>query len=805
MFKDREKLYQIYHTILSMALTWALTLIINQYFNLKVPIVLSAFFSLALAALIYLFDCNRKNTVSYLILASLIPILGLIFWIMKVNPLTWIKKLLHWCATYNGTEELYKTGYACFVVFGIVLLSSVIFYLLMKQPLVKIILSVIIFVMMIILGVSEVGISKVVVCVSIFYILTILLEICGYLYSKKAGKQEKKAGILYLAPVCLLLAVLSISLPSKPEPIEWKGVKHLYSSIKEQLDIWMTELDYYRENRSGEFAVTFTGYSDDGGGLSNNGLTQDSKVAMKVTCNKGNAPIYLIGSVSDVYTGFSWEKSRTDFIPEEQEYLLDYTELFYAMSRQNIQVLENEQLVERRTLKIDFNNIKTKTLFYPTKSSWFETLGKKKLPTMETANITFPHAQGEGTSYQNVYFEMNLQGDAFQNIIRETGTFSYDNVNSINVDTVKWLDKNLLYQDNAHPVLKKWNFYELLRDRAEMIKNQYTALPEKLPGRVKELTEQVTADYDNPYDKLKAIEKFLQAYSYNIQPKKIPKNKDFVDTFLFENKEGYCTSYATAMAIMGRCIGIPTRYVEGFVVNYDEKEKNNTYLVRNNQAHAWAEAYIEGFGWIPFEATPPYYNVRYVAWREKTKHQDSGYTDYSDQYNQQRIENMMGLGEGAKNLDTKAKDNGASEVFIGFIILLSAIFVLLLFFIGYYLVLRYKYKRAFDKADYSRKMYLDFLRILWLLKREGFVLGQQETILMLARRVKDRFHYNKIIFPDVANIFMRYRYAQEAITKKEFMQVEKYYVGLKNKQREEESRLKVLLGEFIFLTKKSNR
>ena len=61
---------------------------------------------------------------------------------------------------------------------------------------------------------------------------------------------------------------------------------------------------------------------------------------------------------------------------------------------------------------------------------------------------------------------------------------------------------------------------------------------------------------------------------------------DFTYYFLFENKQGYCTSFATAMAVLGRAIGIPTRYVEGFVVDYRDYD-NRGILVRNSMAHAW--------------------------------------------------------------------------------------------------------------------------------------------------------------------------------------------------------------------------
>lgn len=806
MLKNREKMYQVYLTILSMALTWALTLAINQYFGLRVHILMSAFYSLILAVLVYLFDRNRKNTISYLLLIGIIPISGFIFWVRKINPTILWRNYISWCQLYNGTEELYEASFARFTIFLIALVGIILFYLFIKKQITKIILAAALAISILILGFHEIQVSKAVIGICIFYIMTVIVELYGIFNNRKAKRTEKKEGILYLVPVCLILAALPVILPSKPEPIQWSSVKYVYHNVKEQVDLWITDLNYYLGKSEDEFTISLTGYSDESSSLRSGNLTRDDRIALYVTNMNKNQPLYLSGSISDIYTGDRWEKSQQDIIPGEKSYLLDYMELIYGLSRQDIATLENEQFVERRVAKSVYHNIKTRTLFYPIKSSWISITKAKTDPSAQSSNIIFKKAVGKGTSYEFGFYELNLEGKAFQEMLREADSFSYDNESNdtINIDNVEWLEENYFTDKKAASVLKKPEIIKVMKDRAEMIKAQYTVLPESLPDRVTDLTVKLTKDYDTTYDKLKAIEAFLQEYSYTLKPGDVPEGEDFVDYFLFERQKGYCTSFASAMAVMGRCIGIPTRYVEGFVVTLKEKTDDRRFPVRNNQSHAWAEAYIEGVGWIPFETTPTYAGVRYVTWKEKRRAQESGSIDYRSYYGPKQMEEMMGQIPDGNRIPVE-NESRTKEIMVGLIIVLVTVFIVIACIILYYFLLRYQYKKEFDRADYNGKMYLLFLRILKLLRQDGFTMEQQETIRMLSQRVKEHYRYNTITFFHVADIFMRYRYAEELISKEEYEQVAVFHLGLVNKQKEEKSRLQVWMDEFLFLTRKSYR
>ncbi len=77
-----------------------------------------------------------------------------------------------------------------------------------------------------------------------------------------------------------------------------------------------------------------------------------------------------------------------------------------------------------------------------------------------------------------------------------------------------------------------------------------------------------------------------------------------IEDFLFRYKSGQCEYFASAMVLMLRSQGVPARLVTGFLGGeYNPFE--GYYIVRENNAHAWVEAYLPGEGWRIFDPTPP--------------------------------------------------------------------------------------------------------------------------------------------------------------------------------------------------------
>lgn len=129
----------------------------------------------------------------------------------------------------------------------------------------------------------------------------------------------------------------------------------------------------------------------------------------------------------------------------------------------------------------------------------------------------------------------------------------------------------------------------------------------------------------------KVAEHLMKDYKYSLNPGRVPDGEDFLNYFLEENKKGVCAHFATAATLIYRQLGIPARYVEGYVVDYNkvlkgkvqENLKYEEYFdgksdlgktavmkveVPESNAHAWVEIYQRGKGWIVVDPTPPQFD-----------------------------------------------------------------------------------------------------------------------------------------------------------------------------------------------------
>lgn len=130
----------------------------------------------------------------------------------------------------------------------------------------------------------------------------------------------------------------------------------------------------------------------------------------------------------------------------------------------------------------------------------------------------------------------------------------------------------------------------------------YLPSNETIDPYIKQVAEQATKGTTSMYDAAQHLENYLRAgFTYSTTNPDPPSNEDAVVWFL-KNKKGFCTFFATAMALMGRSLGMPTRVALGFTSGTYDQE-HGYYVVRGNDAHMWTQVYFGQYGWINFEPT----------------------------------------------------------------------------------------------------------------------------------------------------------------------------------------------------------
>jgi transglutaminase-like putative cysteine protease len=153
----------------------------------------------------------------------------------------------------------------------------------------------------------------------------------------------------------------------------------------------------------------------------------------------------------------------------------------------------------------------------------------------------------------------------------------------------------LLINPNTQQLREAGEFYPA------WVTDKYLQLPEEFPPRIIELAAELTAEFDNPYDKTVAVTRYLRDNIKYVEVlPQIPRNKDPLEWMLFESKQAYCVYYASAEVLMLRSLGIPARLAVGFAQGEGDDDE---FIVRKLDAHAWPEVYFPGIGWVEFEPT----------------------------------------------------------------------------------------------------------------------------------------------------------------------------------------------------------
>ncbi|MEL7472885.1 MAG: DUF3488 and transglutaminase-like domain-containing protein [Planctomycetota bacterium] len=92
-------------------------------------------------------------------------------------------------------------------------------------------------------------------------------------------------------------------------------------------------------------------------------------------------------------------------------------------------------------------------------------------------------------------------------------------------------------------------------------------------------------------------------FAYTLEPEAAPADRDPVEWFLLDARQGHCEYFAAGLTAMCRTVGIGARVVTGYLAT-EYNESSEHYVVRESDAHAWTEIEVAPGTWRTYDATP---------------------------------------------------------------------------------------------------------------------------------------------------------------------------------------------------------
>lgn len=291
-----------------------------------------------------------------------------------------------------------------------------------------------------------------------------------------------------------------------------------------------------------QFGLKQTGFSDSEAKLGGD-ISVDNTISLRVNAN---SPLYLRGSVKYKYLGDSWE--RYDLAVEDNKAPLD---------------INSESLSEA----VIFPE-------YKFTSALFNTIDTKDVVLFDASDRVLKDR------------DVNLYS------LKEKHDLPYKVLYSPETDL------GLLETDNNGASNRAEN------ENSEPRQNLNPNRTENITDRTREFALSLVTEDMSDIEKAEVIQNHLKTnYEYSLTPGDLGPGEDFVENFLYENKEGYCVHFATSLTVLLNSLDIEARYVEGFKMSREVVDGN--YIVRNSDAHAWTEVLIdkENNVWKTFDST----------------------------------------------------------------------------------------------------------------------------------------------------------------------------------------------------------
>ena len=443
---------------------------------------------------------------------------------------------------------------------------------------------------------------------SVVFALTYIVLDCVELLQdrwKKTRSGSLKEQMFWLSPFLSVYLLLMAVMPVSEKPYNWQWARMIYNQVRESFVILSQNI---MGGSHDDFDTAMIGFSDDGelGG----GIRRNDREIMRIqTGSYYGANVYMIGRVYDTFDGRHWQQKYSG---DEEERFIDTMETLYAVRRLDYGHVND--YLKRTSIRIQYEFFNTGYVFTPLKIIGITGIEEDLDYSFAGGDLLLAERKRYDAEYDVAYYQLNVGAELFEQLLGEQTEPDQNIWRTVTNEFESRIGRRVTLEEvEAHRQMIYDNYSDqiMLSEEAESYLSQ------------------ITGDAKTPIEKLRAIERELSSYTYTTAPGRLPDSVTsaggFLDYFLLESRQGYCTYFATAFVLLARAEGIPARYVQGFCVPV---EGNGETVVLSGMAHSWPEVYIDGVGWIPFEPTPGFGRLRYTPWGVSVREDfSSGETD----------------------------------------------------------------------------------------------------------------------------------------------------------------------------------
>ena len=639
---------------------------------------------------------------------------------------------------------------------------------------------------------------------AVICVLTIIAYI-RHVYEKKVKSglitDTKVSGslMLFSIPAAIIPIILIMLIPKNDLPIQWPWLDQKILKVIEFVEqrFSYTNIEFFSLSTTG-----FNGRSERLGGP----VRPSNTIVMDVTAEKRT---YLRGAAYTWYEDNSWSQIKNDQmdvissrtnereLEENRQGFLNIPVegMFTDLNEDDAVLLENFAsgrfnglLFPTYSMDVKYRNMTTRSIFIPLMTLMpIRDGGGSIIPISENlhgvviANDKLP----SGSTYQLSYAQP-MYGEP---MLKKALTYSRVNLYRDSL-TELYKQRNALIQSDPslateaddsdgnvliNSIDRKIDAISTLYDSAIDIEFEYTRLSDTIPERVKTLALDITKDCTNQYEKVISIENYLRDnYQYTMNPSRIPQGQDFVDWFLFEDKKGYCTYYATAMTLMLRYNDIPARYVEGYVLPVEHSDKD-VYTVSNRNAHAWVEVYFEGFGWLSFEPTAAFAGI--MNFRATS---DEVYVINNQMPDLEELMKRYANRTDIPGYIPIIPGNGPEWSITAYLKFMPyAVGGFILFMIAINLLAALFGRLYMSRLKNKKKVIRYYQLMLKWLENSGYVIKVGESVIEFSKRIDKVYSFDHYDFEETSLLFSKVRYGDKDVTSEEIKMIQNIAKQLK--------------------------